>query len=482
MRAPGSDEPPADPLSSLTARDAGAMRRAGYAAVDAIVEHLTEMKDRPVTGGGPRAEMEAIFREPLPRAGEPIETLIARFRDEIVPNSLKVGHPRFFAFIPGSPVYAAALADLLAAGANIYAGTWLGSPAAAMIELVVLDWFVEMLSLAAGTQGVLVSGGSVANLTALAVAREEALRSGKLDGGIARAVVYTSDQRHACCDRALRVLGFSSEQLRLVETDGAYRVDVARLREAIRSDRAKGLLPFCVIGHGGTTNTGAVDPLATLARIAGEEGLWFHVDAAYGGFAALTSRGAALLEGCNRADSIALDPHKWLFQTFEAGCVLVRHPGALARTFSHRGEYLREVPIGEEEVSMADRGIQLSRSFRALKIWMTLKAHGADAIACAIDRALDLARLAAVRLEAAGFTIVAPPQLSVVAFRIPGADDAAQLRLVDAVNAGGFAFLSSTVLNEEATLRLCVLSPWTSAEDIERTVDLLRREAFGESR
>ncbi len=459
-----------DPL----AMDREAMRRAGYAAVDAIVGHLADLATAPVNGGGSRAEMEALFREPVPHAGVSIESLIDRFAREVIPNSLKVNHPRFFAYIPGSPVFPAVLGDLLAAGANTYAGTWLASPAATTIELVVIDWFRELLGLTPGTEGVLVSGGSVANLTALAVAREAKLGAEARQNG----VLYTSDQRHSAIDRAVRILGFGSDRLRVIPSDDAFRIRTDLLAAAIDEDRSRDLTPFCLIAHGGTTNTGAVDPIQDLALLADRFGLWLHVDAAYGGFAAMTERGASLFAGLDRADSIALDPHKWLFQPFEAGCVLVREPGLLAGSFGHRAAYMREVPPAEEEVTFADRGIQLSRSFRALKIWMTLKHFGVGPIAAAIERACDLAHEAAGMLERGGFEVLARPELSVVAFRIPGADDDRQVALVDAVNRSGKAFLSSTTLRGRVALRLCVLSPATAYEDVAATVELLGSLAF----
>lgn len=448
------------------------MRRIGYLAVDTIVRHLAALGDGPPNGPADRATMEALFAQPLPRTGVPMEDLIGRFAGEIIPHSLKVNHPRFFAYIPSSPVFPAMIGDFLAAGANTFAGTWLGSPAAAMIEITVLEWFREMLRLDPGTEGLLVSGGSVANLTSLAVARTEIL-GGRMEG----AILYTSDQRHASIDRACALLGFGKAQLREIPSDDSFRLRCDLLEDAIREDRGRGLRPFCVIAHGGTTNTGAVDPLERAGEIARREGLWLHVDAAYGGFAAASEERRSLFRGLEQADSIVLDPHKWLFQPFEVGCVLTRHQGALARTFSGRPDYLREVPTGAEEVTFADRGVQLSRAFRALKIWMTIQHYGIPPILGAIDRACNLASLAADLLDRAGLEVIARPQLSVVAFRIPGADDARQNALIDAINRSERAFVSSTLLRGRITLRLCVLSPATTERDIAEAVDLIGRLA-----
>lgn len=461
------------------------MRRLGYAAVDHVVELWETLRESPPTGGGDRAAMERLFREPLPREGDSLDTLMERFVRDMVPNSTRPAHPRFFAFVPGSPVYPAVLGDFLAAGANLFAGSWLGSPAAATVELVVLDWFKEMLGLPAESEGLLVSGGSTANWTALAAARgraAERLASGAANSDaesaavvdvISRGTFYTSDQRHASVDRAVRLLGFPREAMRIVPADSSFRTPPDAFEKAIREDRAAGRMPLAIVAHAGTTNTGAVDPLEALADLAAAQGLWLHVDAAYGGFAALTARGRELLAGLDRADSVALDPHKWLFQTFECGCVLAREPGRLARTFSLRADYMREVPTTEAEVTFTDRGLQLSRSFRALKVWLTLKAYGVDALAAAIDRALDLTQLAARLLEKGGFEIVAPPVLGIVAFRLRGAPDAAQNALIERVNRGGEVMLTSTTLCGAPALRLCILSPWTTEEDVRRTVELL---------
>lgn len=457
------------------------MRRLGYAAVDRVVGLWEALRESPPAGGGDRAAMERLFREPLPREGRPLDELMDRFTRDMAPNSLRVNHPRFFAFVPGSPVFPAVLGDFLAAGANVFAGTWLGSPAAATVELVVIDWFKEMLGLPAPAEGLLVSGGSMANWTALAAARGRAaeampgLAAGEDPAGelAARGVWYTSDQRHASVDRAIRLLGFAAGALRVLPSDGRFRARPEAFASAIRADRAAGRLPLGIVAHGGATNTGAVDPLDALADLAAAENLWLHVDAAYGGFAALTARGRRALAGIGRADSLALDPHKWLFQTFECGCVIVREPGRLERTFSLRAGYMREVPPSGPEVTFTDRGLQLSRSFRALKVWLTLKAYGVEALAAAIDRALDLTAAAARLLVERGFDLVAEPSLGIVAFRLRGASDEEQDALIARLNGGGEVMLTSTTLGGRPALRLCILSPWTTEEDVRRAVELL---------
>ena len=365
-------------------------------------------------------------------------------------------HPRFFARVPSPSNGVSALGDALAAGFNAFAGSWAGGSGPAALELVVLDWVRELCGLAAGSEGILVSGGSVAALTALATARHE------LGGDVA----YVSDQTHASNTRALRILGVP--HIRVLPSDDAFRLPPDALRAALAEDRAAGRTPFCVIATAGTTNTGAVDPLSELADVCAAEALWLHVDGAYGAPAALTGRGRALLAGAERADSLSLDPHKWLFQPYEAGCLLVRRPGALQRTFAMAPEYLRDV-LGDE-VNFRDRGPQLSRGARAIKLWLSFKTFGVAAIRAGIERGMALAERAQAQLEAAGgWEIVTPAQLAIVTFRCEG-DDARNQALVEAAVADGYAAPSSTVLRGRTVLRLCTINPRTTDAEIDETV------------
>jgi len=365
-------------------------------------------------------------------------------------------HPRFFARVPSPSNPVGALADALGAAVNAFAGSWAGGSGPAALELVVLDWLRELCGLAPGTEGILVSGGSVAALTALAAARHES------PGDVA----YVSDQTHASNTRALRILGVP--HIRVLPSDDGFRLPPAALRAALADDRAAGLTPFCVIATAGTTNTGAVDPLGELADLCAGEGLWLHVDGAYGAPAALTGRGRALLAGAERADSLSLDPHKWLFQPYEAGCLLVRRPGALQRTFAMAPEYLRDV-LGDE-VNFRDRGPQLSRGARAIKLWLSFKAFGVAAIRAGIERGMELAERAEAALEAAGgWEIVTPAQLAIVTFRAEGGD-AVNAALTQRAVADGYAAPSSTVLRGRTVLRLCTINPRTTDAEIDETV------------
>jgi aromatic-L-amino-acid decarboxylase len=384
-------------------------------------------------------------------------------------------HPRYYAFIPGPGNYVSALADALASGFNIFAGTWLEASAPAEVELVTIDWLCRACGLPETASGIYVSGGSMANMTGLAVARQI-----KLGGRTEGAVVYCSDQTHSSIERGLRTLGFRPEQLHATRSDADYRFDLRTLQAAIDQDLAAGLIPFCVVGTAGTTNTGSVDPLLELADLCAERSLWFHVDGAYGAAAALAPRGASLMEGLARADTLVLDPHKWLFQPFDMGCLIARRSEWLEATFSTVPEYLRDTRVQAGEVNFWERGIQLTRSFRALKLWLSVKVFGWSAFQQAIERGFELAELAAAAVRALpNWEVVTPPQLSIVTFRCTPSGlaehevDQLNRDLVTDMVADGTAMISSTVLRGRTVLRMCTMNPRATNEDIKQTIGRL---------
>src|SRR4051794_25344659 len=432
------------------------LRRLGYRVVDLVADHLAGLRDEPPVRTGERAALEALLREPVPEGPGDVDAALDLLVDEVLANMQHGDHPRFFARVPSPSNGVAALGDALAAGFNVISASWAGGSGPAVLELVVLDWLRELCGLPDGTEGIFLSGGSVSALTALAVARTE--RGGD--------TAYVSDQTHASNVRALRVLGVP--HIRVLESDAAFRLRPEVVREAIAEDRRAGRRPFCVVATAGTTNTGAVDPLGELADLCAAEKLWLHVDGAYGAPAALTARGRALLAGAERADSLSLDPHKWLFQPYEAGCLLVRRPAALQRTFAMAPEYLRDV-LGDE-VNFRDRGPQLTRGARAIKLWLSFKAFGVAAVRAGIERGMALAERAQAALEAAGgWEIVTPAQLAIVTFRREG-DDARNQALVEAAVADGYAAPSSTGLRGRTGLRLCTINPRTTGAEIDETV------------
>jgi glutamate/tyrosine decarboxylase-like PLP-dependent enzyme len=459
------------------------MCRAGYLVVDWIVARLSRLSG-PQAGLGQelsRDETERLLREPLPEQPSSFEEVFDQYACRVASNAISLDHPRFFAFIPSAPSYVSILADALVAGTNVFAGTWLESSGPSQVELVVLDWFKQMLGLPAQAAGLLVSGGSVANLTALAVARKA-----QLNDQVGDALVYLSDQTHASIDRGLRILGFSANQLRHIPTDSAYRLDTRALAEQIRRERAAGRRALAVVANAGTTNTGAVDPLEEIARLARENSIWFHVDAAYGGFAALTSRGREVLRGIEQADSLVLDPHKWFYCPFEAGCVLVRQGRLMRETFRILPEYMRDVAREEREVNFCDYGPQLTRSFRALKVWMSVKTYGAARLREVIDQCLDLTEYAAqLFAQSPRLMIVTPPSLGVFTFRyvpekLPQNAEAREAllnrlneKLMKMIISSRKLMLSSTQLGGRHVLRFCVLNHRSRKEDVRMALQLI---------
>ncbi len=413
------------------------------------------------------------MREPAPEAPRDFDAILNRLVADGLSYAARVDHPRFLAYVPGCPTWPGILGDFIAAGYNVFQGTWLASAGPSEIELVVLDWFKDWLGYPADAAGVLVSGGSVANLTALACARQTAL--GHDAGG---AVLYVSAETHSSVERAARVLGFRRDQLRRLPVDESFRLRVGTLAAAVEEDAREGRRPFLLVANAGATSTGAVDPLPELADLCAERGLWYHVDGAYGGFAALTERGRGLLRGIERADSITLDPHKWLYQPFEAGCLLVRHGARLHEAFHILPDYLQDAAVGGGEVNFADRGVQLTRGARALKLWVSIQYFGLDAFRRAIDRSLDLALYAQHFVEASPeLELLAPVTLGIVCFRRrpAGVDDEAALERINAplvprLLESGVGMISSTRLHGRYALRVCPMNHRTRVADVERVL------------
>ena len=455
--------------------DPETMRKVGYQVVDRIVQHLTEMDTEPAWDFLTREEGERRLREPVPEKGTPLEELIPVLYRDVLAYAGRIGHPRFFAFVPSAVTFAGVMGDFIAAAHNPFVGTWLGGSGPSMLELVVMDWIRDMLGLPPGSGGLLTSGGSAATVMAMVVARQAT--------GVATedAIIYTSDQTHVCVPRAAWIAGFPKPAVRTLPTGDRYRLDPDHLARTVESDRKSGKHPFMVVANAGATNTGDVDPLPELGELAARESLWFHVDAAYGGFARITKRGRKALAGMETADSWVLDPHKWLFQGYECGSLLVKNPDLLRETFQIFPEYMQDVRLGEEQPNFGDRGIQLTRTSRAFKIWLSLKNLGLDAFRKAVDRSLDLALLAEQRIRNdPGFELLSPARLGVVCFRIaadgvPEGDlESRNREVLTRLNQSGYAFLSSTRLQGKFSLRLCILSHRTTEADVHGVLDRLR--------
>lgn len=455
------------------------MRRFGYRVIDQIVEYYQSVADKTVMNLSPRTELEARLREPMPEQPTDFNSLLNQLQRDVWSNMGNVLHPRFFAFIPSPSNFVSVMADALAAGFNPFAGNWLEGSGPAQIELVTIDWLRQMCGMPETAGGLFVSGGSMANLTALVAARYN-----RLDNCTENAVVYFSDQTHSSIEKALRILAFAPEQVRKLPTDDQFRLLVPELRRAVAADRAAGRQPFCVIANAGTTNTGAVDPLSEIADFCAAENLWMHVDGAYGAAACLTDRGKQLMAGIERADSLSLDPHKWLFQPFEIGCLLLRDASLLKKTFHTMAEYLVDTKRAEEqEISFYDYGVQLTRGFRALKLWLSLKTFGAAAFRQAIEHGFDLAEFAeSVIRQSPNWQIISPATMGIVTFRFVPTGDLSEeeinrtnRRIVEAQMTDGFTFANSTSLRGQVVQRLCTINYRSTKEDIRASIERIEQ-------
>ncbi len=462
--------------------DTERMREIGHLTIDALVDEMARSGSQPVVREGSLSELQQRIQAPPPQLGLAYEELLDRVFTDVTPYRGRPDAAGYMAFVPGFTTWPSAMADLIASALNLDSCWWAGGAGMTQLELTVLEWFAEWIGYPSDASGVLTSGGSAANLTALACARERLAGAMRDD-----LVVYISAQSHSSVARAARALGFRPERVRVVPVDRSYHLRLDVLERALSADRAAGLRPLVVCGNAGTTNTGAVDPLNELADLCAVHGLWLHVDAAYGGFAVLSERGRAALSGIERADSVTLDPHKWLFQPFECGALLVRDPDGLRLSFEILPDYLRDVSA-RTEVNFSDRGLQLSRMCRALKVWMSIQAFGLAAFRGAVDHSLDLAEEAAARVEASDeLELLAPVELSVVALRRvpPGmtderAIDAVNAALVVAVEQSGEVYVSSTRLFGRQAIRLCILNPTTTAALVNRALDIIERTPIDE--
>ncbi|MBT5434603.1 MAG: aminotransferase class I/II-fold pyridoxal phosphate-dependent enzyme, partial [Rhodospirillaceae bacterium] len=457
------------------------MRRLGYRMVDMVVDHWAHMSDKPAAVDLEVADIRPRLREPLPEAAGSWETALEKAQHDVFESMGQIAHPRFLAFVPGPSNPVAALADIMTSGYNTAASLWRETPGPVELELTTLEWVKELCGLQNQADGVFTSGGSVANMIGLAVARDARL-AGDMNG----AVIYCTDQTHSCVARGLRILGFQPEQLHAIPVDSEFSMDLTVLRAAINSDRVAGKRPFAIVANAGTTNTGSVDDLNAIADLAAEQDLWVHVDGAYGGAGTLSQEGQRLMAGMERADSVVIDPHKWLFQPYEAGICFVRDAGLMGHAFASNPEYLQDVAEGEDEVNFSERGIQLSRGLRAFKLWLSLKVFGAEAYRAAVERGVQIAREAeAMLLETGRFEIVTPAKLAVVTFRLlrDGLDDDAtdrmQRAVVDALLKDGYAFVTSTELNGQTCLRFCTINPRITNEDLAGTIKRIIR--FGDA-
>jgi len=444
---------------------------------DAFMESLASRPAFVLSEGDDSALYDSpISEEPATNPDEALDLL-----DRGVNRSgVNVGSAGHLAYIPGSNLYASALADYLAAVTNRYSGLYFASPGAVRMERTLLRWMADLLGYPAASAGDLTSGGSIANLVGIVTAREA---HGLKARDFGRAVVYLSEQSHHATDKALRIAGLKESVKRMIPLDGRHRMRVEALEEAIEGDAKAGLRPWLIAATAGTTDTGAVDPLSELADVARHHGVWLHVDGAYGATFALTEQGKLILRGIERSDSVVLDPHKGLFLPFGSGAVLVRDGSHLLDAHHYHASYLqdKDTLASGDEVSPADLSPELTRPFRALRLWLPLKLAGVAPFRAALEEKLLLARHfhRRIRLEE-GFEVGPAPDLSIVTFRyLPrrGDPDVFNRRLIDAVQRDGRVFLSSTKIGGKFTLRVAILSLRTHLETIELAIEILREKA-----
>ncbi|HIP49644.1 MAG TPA: aminotransferase class I/II-fold pyridoxal phosphate-dependent enzyme [Lutibacter sp.] len=458
------------------------MKEYGYKIVDILAEHFDVINSKTVVGQGSRTEMDALLSEDIPYKATPAMEVLNHVTKDVLANVNLLSHPKFYSFVPSPSNFISAMSDSLATGFNIFSGSWSGSAAATKLEIITIHWLLKMFKFPVKTGGgIFTSGGSMANLTALATARNV-----KCGEDYSKSCIYLSDQAHSSNIKAIRVLGFKKEQVRIIPTDMEFKMSINKLKNAIAKDKLNGMKPFCILATAGTTNTGSVDPLDAIASICKKEKLWMHVDGAYGGGAILSADGRTLLKGIRKADSLTVDPHKWFFQPYEMGCLLVKNHKWLSKTFSEKPEYLRDVEGNKSEINFYDHGIQLTRRFRALKFYMSVKTFGLDAFREAVDYSLKLTEdLEELLRNSPHWEVVSPATLAVINYRYNPIKYNLSEKQLDKLNEyiskkivnTREAVLVTTILQNQVVLRMCLINPRTTMDDIKETINLCEKYA-----
>lgn len=451
------------------------MKDYGYKVVDAIVDHYVNLNSKSPVFNASREQMDAEFLENAPENGTDKDQVLDFVVNKVLKETDILSHPKMYSFVPGPSNYVSAMADTLATGFNIFAGGWANAPAAAELEIVTINWLLKMFKFPTKRGGgIFTSGGSMANLTALVTARRI-----KCGDDFSKAVIYISDQTHSSNIKAIRTIGFRKDQVRIIPTDMEFKMSVNKLKNAIAKDKLAGLQPFCMIGTAGATNTGTIDPLDEIAKICKEEDLWFHVDAAYGGAVILSKKGIQYLKGIQKADSITVDPHKWFFQPYEMGCLLVRNHKWLSITFTEKPEYLRDIEGNTSEINFYDHGVQLTRRFRALKFYMSIKTFGLQSFREAIDYNIDLAeKVEDFIRKSPNWEIISPATIGIINFRFNPFKKNFSEKKLDELNqkiseeiiSSKEALMVTTILQGKIVLRMCLINPRTTFEDVEQTL------------
>ncbi|NWJ48778.1 MAG: aminotransferase class V-fold PLP-dependent enzyme [Chloroflexi bacterium] len=465
------------------------LKSLGHQMLDDMFDFLQNVRERPVWQPVP-AEVKQKLKAPLPLAAEAAGDVYEEFKELILPYPTGNIHPRFWGWVMGTGSPYAMLADMLASGMNSHVAGY--DQSAAYVEEQVIRWLAELLGFPATSSGVLASGGTVANLLGLAVARNvkagfDVRAEGLQQPAVTRAelVVYCSTETHSWAQKAVELMGLGDKSLKRISVDALYKINLAELEETIRRDKAQGKNPICVIGNAGTVNTGAIDDLEGLARICRQEGLWFHVDGAIGALVKLTPSQAGLVSGLELADSLAFDLHKWLYMPYEAGCILVRDRTAHQSAFSITPSYLTALNrgIAAQPLEFAARGVDLSRSFKALKIWFSLKVHGIDLFGQLIEQNIRQAAYLKQLIEQEHLLeLLAPVELSIVCFRFnPSSQESLDAQLLDRLNQeillrlqeSGKAVPSGTRIQGRFAIRVAITNHRSRKEDFELLCQLV---------
>ena len=471
--ATGSDDGMSDDLRMAPEQMLELARR----TAELLVQRIEKLPEEGAWEGEFRRELEDQLLKDPPEDGRSALQVIEQAAREILPIAMRLDHPRCFGFIPSQPTWPGVLADFMVAGFNINQCSWLTSSGPSQLELVVIDWFRCWIGYPESAGGLLTSGSSAASLDALVTAREAANHP-------ERASVYMSDQSHSALVRAARIVGVRPECIRMIPTDGHFRMDMDALAETVAEDRAAGLSPIAVCATAGTSSSGAVDPLEAMADYCEAQGIWLHVDAAHGGFAIVTEEGKRLLRGIERADSISMDAHKWFFQPYEVGGLMVKDVRTLERAFAIRHDILQDTIWGADHPNFSDRGLQLSRSVRALKIWMSVQTFGMAAFRQAISHGMTLAhRIEEYIEDSPVLEMLTPAVLGIACFRVNPANTDLGEDVLEEINRTVLArvfwedraFISSTLLRGTFALRMCIINHTTTWNDVRKTLETISR-------
>ncbi|MGW4201300.1 pyridoxal phosphate-dependent decarboxylase family protein [Streptomyces sp. NPDC004726] len=456
--------------------DPASRARANALLARFLGDYEDSLRERPIVPDVDRTVLARLLSEPFPDRGVGVEELFADFNERVLPNSTTVAHPRFLAYVQGPPNGIGPYAEAMAATLNQNCNFWQLSPAASVIERSVVEWMAGLFGLGENAGGILTAGGSIATQDALTAAladRRPDFREHGLQAGGAPLVLYTSEEAHRCVDKAAAVLGIGLDNVRHIPTDEQFRMRVDLLAEAVRADRAAGREPFCVVATSGTVTSGSIDPIGPIADLCEAEDLWLHIDGAYGALFVLAEGAREEFAACSRADSIALDPHKMLFAPLEAGCLVVRDAAKLRAAFAFSSSYLT---VAEDPlmVDFMDYGPQLSRGFKAFKVWAALRTFGVDAFRATAQRCLDLAAHMGRRIEAEpDLEAMNPVTLTAVCLRLRGRTDTEHTEVLARLRAEGTALLGPALLGGRAGIRACVTNHRTTFEDIDLVVDRL---------